>query len=280
MAKAGMGDEILLQKLKSLATPGNGCSSDRDSALAQLGESGLEPGVPPIGLEGLYYEGHQAYKEARAAEIRHDEIANAIWPGSAIGWFSMITSYFLTTFLFMVLLAYLAPAYAPAYFVRWFHKDTAVEDVPAPSAQAHGVRVTLQRVSLGFEQVQAGKVIIQEAHIKQLRILVTIRNDGDKDLNYVTWRALNKTPNHDAGKLIDNRGDFVNRLVYTLDLVPIGGVADSPVRRGETIQDMLVFSEPKQGFNRLDLYLPGKNLGLPDETFILKIPAAYIVSVR
>ncbi|MEI7685980.1 MAG: hypothetical protein WCL32_13220, partial [Planctomycetota bacterium] len=94
----------MLQKLHAVPIDDKSRYAERSSFLQQLGESGLEPGVPPIGLEDEYRAGHQAYKNARAAEIRHDEIAAAIWPQGAIGWTSLIGSYFLTA----CLVAYLA----------------------------------------------------------------------------------------------------------------------------------------------------------------------------
>lgn len=110
MERKGVGDQIILQKIRTISPDDKTRAKERAVWLAKLGELWLEPDVPPFDseLEDPYRDGRQAYMDARVADVRHNELAAAVWPRNAIGWASLIASYVFTISLVIYLSTYLA----------------------------------------------------------------------------------------------------------------------------------------------------------------------------
>ena len=123
MAQAGVGNPLLLQKLNSLPAG----DREREAVCEELGTSGLETGVPLLGMEAEYALGRRAFEAARRAERRHDELAARIWPASVIGRIALAGSYPLTVGAAVLLFAYLYPDVVPARLAAFVGKGKPVE---------------------------------------------------------------------------------------------------------------------------------------------------------
>jgi hypothetical protein len=59
----------------------------------------------------------------------------------------------------------------------------------------------------------------------------------------------------------DDRGASVRRVVNRNDTPPIGGIRQATVAPGGSVEDVLEYAPPDAGFKRLDVFLPGQNVG-------------------
>ena len=263
MEHAGAGDELLLQKVRAGADP-----KRNEKDLATLGEMGLEPGVPLLGLEEDYQAGHDAYRRCRQAELDHDAAAYRLLPHSALGWFALLSSFVITPLAALLLFAFCFPNRVPASLARFVGRAPVVAKA-LPEADFGSVKVEVVGARIGRAEVeigQGGKAVVDETPAFHIKLKIT--NGGGSAVDYQSWRGkFSAEKDLDVfARVNDDRGAAVGRLVFPGDAPPKGGVRQASVAPGESVEDILVFGRPEPGFARLDIFLPGHNIGAKGQT--------------
>lgn len=277
MADAGVGNQLSIQKIRSLP----GSAPGRAEALEQHGLSGLETGVPLLGLESAYREGRQALDVARRAERDHDAVAARIWPHGPLGWTALVLNYLLTLAAAVLLAAYLAPGMVPERLARWVGRGAPQgqqAQADEPTAQLGTTTVRVKSAAVGRSEMrmpgQGATAVVNDGLTLQLKI--EISNGGPAPVEYASWRGKFNSPQDDAARVVDGRGQSLARIVFRGDAVPDGGVGVASIKSGETVADVLIFAPPEPRFGSLELFLPGENLGRAGETLRIVIPAGKV----
>jgi len=270
MAETEMGNPLLVRA----AVGAN--KQDRPAAMVELGRSGLETGVPPLGLEREYTDGRTARAVAEEVERSHTRLVTSLWPSSLIGWVALGVNYVAVAFGLLLLWAWLAPTSAPGFAVNLITKPTPPPVLPTATLDGIEVRVTKAVLS---RQRLTGKIGNQTVTVADnsptLVVGLEIRNTGVEPITYNTWRGEVIDAQGDPGRMVDDRSATVRVSVILDSPIPDGGVRAITILPGQSISDVLLFSPPEPKFKRLELYLPGKQVGKPDGV-TLTIPAAAV----
>jgi len=274
MAEAGLGNPLLLQKLNGLPAG----DREREVVFEELGTSGLETGVPLLGMEAEYAEGRRAFEAARTAERRHDAVAARIWPAHVIGRIALVVNYLLTLAAAILLFAYIYPNVVPERLAALVGKGKPAEPPtpPAPILEVPGLTVTLKRAAVRRGEVKIGPDAVAVDENLSFYLTLTITNTGKTPINYRTWRGKFTSLQDKAARLVDDRGHNILGIVYKGDATPPGGVSTAVIAPGESVEDLIEFGPPEPKFASFDLFLPGENVGRPKETLRLVIPAAVV----
>ena len=270
MAQAGVADQHLLDRLKTIPERNR---EERAKVLMEMGELGLEPGVPPLGLEDGYAAGHQAYQSVRKVENAFDQTANQLLPHSALGWFALLFNYVITISLAILLVAYVAPASVPDSLRNLIGKGT--ETPITMDASFDAIKVEIIEAMIARTDLKDGNdhgaLVVDERMSFRLKIRVT--NTGSPPVAYETWRGKFTPAQDSAAKVIDDRGITLARVVNKNDTPPEGGILSRNIAPGESVEDVLIYAPPEPKFKNLTVYLPGNNVGIQEETRQITIPA-------
>lgn len=271
MAETEMGNPLLVREAVGAG------KRERPAAMEQLGQSGLEVGVPPLGLEGEYADGRAARDAVEEVEASHRYLVTNLWASSLVGWVALGVNYVAVAFGLLLLWAWLAPASAPGFVVSLITKPTPPPP-GLPTATIDGLEVMVTKVVLGRQELKgntSGKTVVVMDDSVTLTLSVTLTNSGPTAVRYRTWRGVFNSPKDDAARLVDHRGMQVGRMVFKFDAVPDGGVGDVTIEPGRSVSDVLVFAPPEPKFQSLDLFLPGENVGRAGTTKLI-IPAGAV----
>lgn len=259
MVEAGIADQHDQDRLKTIP---ESQTVLREQLLAEIGELGLELGVPPLGLEEGYNAGHQAYQRLQQVEYAHDETAYRLVPHSPLGWFALFVSYLLTGWLLLWLVASLTTMPLPES-LRWL----VGKGTPTTLSVAFDtVRVEFLSAEISSEnyKLYKGQRVFNLPHDLYLLIKIRIYNIQLNDVEYRTWRS-NVIIN-------DDRGHRLNHFLILETAIPEGGIETATIPFQGSIDDVIIIAPPQPKFKRLDLFLPGENVGVPGETKQLTIP--------
>jgi hypothetical protein len=258
MEQADAGDHLLLQQARTSTD-----RKQRDQVLARVGELGLETGVPLLGLEEDHQAGHQAYRHCRQVEYDHDETAYLLCPHSSLGWFALLASYVLTPLLLLLLFAFVFPNRVPVFLARLVGRTPTVLKT-LTQARFDGVQVEVIGARVSRSEVWAnGKVVMEGEPLLFLQLRIT--NHGNSPMNYRSWRGRTASGDEVVARVIDDRGATLHRIIHRDDNLPKDAVRQATLGPGKSVEDVLVYAPPVVGFKRLDLYLPGQNIGAGGE---------------
>lgn len=274
MAETEMGNPLLVRAAVGAS------KSERPAAMIELGRSGLETGVPPLGLEREYADGRSTRAAAEQVERSHARLVTSLWPSSLIGWVALGINYVAVAFGLLLLWAWLAPTSAPGFAVNLITKPTPPATLP--TATLDGVEVRVTKAVLGRQRITGklnGIPMSMSSNALTLVMGLEIRNAGVEPITYQTWRDESNGNQSEPGRMTD-RASPIRTIDYTdrdtpIPPIPDGGVRTVVLGPGETTTDILLFGAPEPKFQRLELYLPGKQVGKPGG-MTLSIPAAVV----
>lgn len=271
MAETEMGNPLLVRAAVAAD------KRARPAAMEQLGHSGLEVGVPPLGLESEYTEGRDARAAAAAVERAHANLVTSLWPSSVVGWIALGINSVAVVFGLLLLWAWVAPGSAPGFAVNLITKPTPPPALPVATFEGLEVRVT--NVVLSRRQV-VGKIgdqtVTMSDNAPTLVVSLSIKNTGGVPITVRTWRDEGQGPRSEPARMVDNRAATVRPLLVGGNPTPVGGIpGTTTLAPGQEASDVLLFGAPEAKFQSLELYLPGENVGKPAGVKLL-IPAAVV----
>jgi hypothetical protein len=268
MYKNWVGELLTLENLRTLEKAiGQGpATADKatpvrefDRQLLILGSSGLLGSEPPPSTERAYDDAKAARAEARRWDAKVDGAVAMIWPATPVGWLALVGSYLLGLVIAVVVLALVAPGWAPSGIVRLVNPGALKS--PPPEGQMAGrfgsINVRVKSVHVG--RTTGGVALPQPC----LVIVIEITNPaGSRAIDYKTWRGAG------GANVIDDRGKSWLQVA-----APAGvAAAAATIPPGGTADDTLLFVPPVAGYASLELFLPGASVG-SEETVRLRLPA-------
>ena len=109
---------------------------------------------------------------------------------------------------------------------------------------------------------------------KKFQITLELRNVGNANVNYRTWRRVEEEG--DEPMLADSNGEG-RQAINLATFVPVGAVTKPLVLKpGDRVKDILLFEPPNDCSLDLKLDLAGTNIDLPGTTLRILIPAGMI----
>lgn len=276
MYGARVGDQRVLQRLEALDLPTvaparpeeqAGRQHERRQLQEQLGDNGLEAGVPLLAVEQVHQRAAAVRVRGQALERSRAGLASRIWPSSLPGWVTLLCSYAITAAA-VVLLVRLLPA-------RKESGPPTIEAVLEGKLGAAEVKVEAVRITRA--QFRRGEQIVT-GDAEDCLITLRLTNVGTVPVEYRSWRGRDDAAERDFATLVDSAGMSLRGVHYKGGAVPQGGVRTSLLEPGDKVEDVLIFVRPTAGVSHLQLFLPAGNVGASAGTPPLKltIPASRI----
>jgi hypothetical protein len=140
----------------------------------------------------------------------------------------------------------------------------------APKSIAFGDRQEIDSVVVWAKRAEIAQVLLRDplsgkpgaSTEKHLIVWLGIENESaTKKVNYRTW-APELPFGNDAALLRDEFGNIYKRVMFGVGVEPLLRMRSASIYPGKGITDVLVFELPIEKATRLDLELPGENVGV------------------
>lgn len=166
----------------------------------------------------------------------------------------------------LLLWAWVAPGFAVALITK------PVPPPPGlPSAKIEGIKVKVTKVIIGRHRLMGkigDRIIEMNDNALMTEVVLEVRNTGPEPITYRSWRNENTGNRNEPGRMVDDRASNVRVMEFTspsrpIPPIPDGGVREIILTPGQSTSDVLLFGAPEPKFQRLELYLPGRQVGKP-----------------
>jgi hypothetical protein len=259
MAQAGVGDQLLREKITHLKSRGGRHGSDTvERAEEALGRSALSVEVPVIAVESAHAAALKAYTNAQDTRNQIAEIAARTCPSTGLGWIQLLVSY---------LALGLLTATTLTHFIRPNSPPVSRDETPPPQSYPNlgnfgttQVRVSSARIAHDISLEGLPDLAIRGG-APVFEIVVSIKNLSDKPIDYRTWRGAGRSSERDFATLVDSMGNTTLSITNRDNRPPGGGITETSIPPNDTASDVLLFAVPPDDISHVDLFLPGKNVG-------------------
>jgi hypothetical protein len=274
MLNIGVGDQLILERVTTLQSqlhdpkfPADKRQATRNAlqdGLEELGSTGLHTTVPVLAVEREHTEMVRAQDALVCLQRQGQENRRRLWPATLFGWLQLLCSYAVLACLALFLLTVVAPNQMPSALVTLFGRQptTSVGSSELPSGRSGDLEVRISSARVGYAMPVKGPIGTQVATDSAMfRIELGLTNRStNQTVAYKTWRGQHKSVERDFATLIDNEGNAYMRITFGRT-IPEGGVEETTIGPGQTIQDLLFFNPLREDIEHVDLFLPASNFG-------------------